>query len=105
MSSVLADSGGATTLTVNQIASQYGQLAPGTAAATYPSVILTNSNTYTGVTTVDLGVLQLGNGATNGLLTGTSQITAPDGQQQRLDPRLRRGDAGHRLHAVRQRGG
>ena len=76
VSSVLADNGGATALTVNR---EYNGQAPGTAAAAYPSVILTNTDTYTGVTTVDLGVLQLGNGVTNGLLTATSQVTAPTG--------------------------
>ena len=40
------------------------------------TVILTNPNdNYTGATTVTYGTLQLGNGATNGLLTGTSGVS------------------------------
>ena len=40
-----------------------------------PSVILTNTETYTGATTIDYGLLQLGNGTTNGMISGSGVTT------------------------------
>lgn len=73
VSSVLTGSSG---LTVNQAYSFGGQEAAGRGdGGPVPSVILTNTETYTGATTIDWGLLQLGNGSTNGLLTGSSGVT------------------------------
>ena len=73
VTSVLA---GANALTINQAYSFGGQQAAGRGdGGPVPSVILTNTETYTGATTIDWGLLQLGNGTTNGLITGSSGVT------------------------------
>ena len=54
---------GANTLTVNQPEFDLG------------TVVLVNAETYTGNTTIDGGVLQLGNGSTNGTIANTPLVT------------------------------
>ena len=67
---------GAAGLTINQAYSFGGQQGAGRGdGGPVPSVVLTNTDTYTGATTIDWGVLQLGNGTTNGLITGSSGVT------------------------------
>ena len=56
-----------------------GSFAMGLTKADSNTWILAGANTYTGATTVSAGTLQIGNGGTTGLLSGSSSISVSSG--------------------------
>ncbi|WP_395063020.1 autotransporter-associated beta strand repeat-containing protein, partial [Paraburkholderia silvatlantica] len=75
------DTASGTTMTESGVISGTGQLQQTGTGTT----VLTGANTYSGGTTISAGTLQLGNGTTNGSITGnvTDNATLPEQQHRR----------------------